>query len=37
VRISPDWPFANAAALIDIAPLYKYIVQGRDPTRLVTA
>ncbi len=25
----------NAAALIDITPLYKYIVQGRDATRLV--
>jgi glycine cleavage system T protein (aminomethyltransferase) len=25
----------NAAALIDITPLYKYIVQGKDATRLV--
>jgi aminomethyltransferase len=25
----------NAAALIDISPLYKYIVQGRDATKLV--
>jgi len=25
----------NAAALIDITPLYKYIVEGRDATRLV--
>jgi len=25
----------NAAALIDITPLYKYMVQGRDATRLV--
>ncbi len=25
----------NAAALIDITPLYKYIVQGRDATKLV--
>ncbi len=25
----------NATALIDISPLYKYIVQGRDATRLV--
>src|SRR3954468_22314925 len=25
----------NAAALIDITPLYKYIVQGRDASRLV--
>src|SRR3989440_11164964 len=25
----------NAAALIDITPLYKYIVEGRDATKLV--
>jgi aminomethyltransferase len=25
----------NAAALVDITPLYKYIVEGRDATRLV--
>jgi glycine cleavage system T protein (aminomethyltransferase) len=25
----------NAAALIDVTPLYKYIVQGKDATRLV--
>jgi aminomethyltransferase len=25
----------NAAALIDITPLYKYVVQGKDATRLV--
>ena len=25
----------NAAALIDITPLYKYMIQGRDATRLV--
>ena len=25
----------NAAALIDVSPLYKYIITGRDATRLV--
>src|SRR3954470_6748414 len=25
----------NAAALIDVSPLYKYLVSGRDATRLV--
>ena len=28
-------PFAMLAALIDISPLYKYLVTGKDATKLV--